>query len=198
MKREQLSSRIGNIDERLIQEAEQWRKPHKKNMQSILRKFSAMAAVLALMVCSGTVGAVAFGAETQETIVLEDIGLTLMLPDDWKGKYDVTLTEYGSYVVYSPQINKACGGNPDEPFTGGTLFSISAIDEAMTAEQFYASEWSMIVPCRYLFTTKDATYILYHVTDVQFTPDTLEEYRALESGVRDIRIIVDGLLVDAE
>ena len=99
MNQEQFSRRIGNIDDKLVQQAE--RIPHygRQRRQKWLRRFSAAAAVVALMVCSGAVGAIAFGKETivevpvePETITLADIGLTLILPDEWKGQYGVELS----------------------------------------------------------------------------------------------------------
>lgn len=59
-----------------------------------LRRLAAAAAVLVLMVCSFGAGAIFFPRETivevpaeQETIALDGTGLTLILPDEWKGKY---------------------------------------------------------------------------------------------------------------
>ena len=60
------------------------------------RRFLAAAAVLALMAASFTVGALAFSREVpveQETIELPGIGLTLILPDSWKGRYEVEKDE---------------------------------------------------------------------------------------------------------
>ena len=55
------------------------------------------------MICSGAVGAIAFSSETivevpaeQETIELEAIGLTLILPDSWEGKYGVEMDADGA------------------------------------------------------------------------------------------------------
>ena len=65
---------------------------HRKGGAYMARKIAALAAVIALMICSGAVGAIAFSSETivevpaeQETIELEAIGLTLILPDSWEG-----------------------------------------------------------------------------------------------------------------
>ena len=48
------------------------------------------------MMCSFGVGAVSFAKETivevpvdQEAIPIDEIGLTVILPDEWKGKYGV-------------------------------------------------------------------------------------------------------------
>ena len=43
-------------------------------------------------------------------------------------------------------------------------------------------------------TTKDGTYLLYYASDVQFTQETMEEYRQMESEISDIRFVVDNAL----
>lgn len=43
-------------------------------------------------------------------------------------------------------------------------------------------------------TTKDGTYLLYYASDVQCTPETMEEYRQMESEIGDIRFVVDNAL----
>lgn len=54
------------------------------------------------MVCSFCVGAFAFARETvvevpieQETLTIEELGLTLILPDSWKGRYALMQDELG-------------------------------------------------------------------------------------------------------
>ena len=96
MTSKQLSDRIGNIDDRLVQQTEQG--PNNGGQSQIQKKETvimrqkkgfkslvAVAAVIALMVCSFCVGAVAFAKEIvvevpveQETIEIEEIGLTLI------------------------------------------------------------------------------------------------------------------------
>ena len=72
------------------------------------RWFLAAAAVLALMAASFTVGALAFSREVpveQETIELPGIGLTLILPDSWKGRYEVEKDERESWCrVYARSV----------------------------------------------------------------------------------------------
>ena len=72
----------------------------------------AVAAVIALMACSFCAGAVAFAKEVvvevpaeQEIIEIEEIGLTLILPDSWKGKYAFEQdNDFKEYYVYNPAI----------------------------------------------------------------------------------------------
>ena len=59
----------------------------------------------------------------QETIAIEEIGSTLILPDSWKGRYafeqDNTFKEYH---VYNPAIRAAMGGDRETLLSGGMLF----------------------------------------------------------------------------
>lgn len=156
----------------------------------------SLAAALALMAVSFTAGAVAFGREAvpvQETLELPEIGLTLLLPQSWAGKYDMVKTAQGNYVVFSPEIKAAWGGSAEDPFDGGVLFYVVLVDEVMTAEQAAQSEWNFAAN-RYLFATEKGTYLLYYASDVQFPPEMEEEYRRMEQGIGDIRIVVSGLL----
>lgn len=200
MNQEQFSRRIGNIDDKLVQQAE--RIPHygRQRRQKWLRRFSAAAAVVALMVCSGAVGAIAFGKENivevpvePETITLADIGLTLILPDEWKGQYGVEMNEDGTgCAVYVKSIHDDSG-----PWAGeGYLFWIGAAssDGPLTPEELYA--WSP-TPCLYLFSTADRTYILEKHSDVQYDPNDPEQaalYTAMSQQIQDIVFIVDTQL----
>lgn len=202
MNEKQLSDRIGNIDDRLIQQAGQipnYARQHRKNGW---RRIVSMAAVVALMVCSGAVGALAFSKETiveipveQETIKIEEIGLTLILPDSWKGKYALEQNDdFMEYHVYNPAIREAVGGDSETLLSGGMLFYMKLWDEQLTKEQVDAGgEWSF-AKCEYIMTTKDGTYLLYYASDVQFTQETMEEYRQMESQISDIRFVADNAL----
>ena len=117
MKKEQLSEHIGNIDDRLVQQAEHIPNYARQHRQKGFKRFTAIAAVIALMVCSFTVGAVAFAKEIvvevpveQETIELKEIGLTLILPDNWKDKYALEYdADFKEYYIYNPDIREAMG-----------------------------------------------------------------------------------------
>ena len=202
MNEKQFSDRIGNVNDKLVQQAEQTPNYGREHRKRSIRQFVAIAATIALMVCSFTVGALAFAKETivevpveQETITIEEIGLTLILPDSWKGKYafeqDNTFKEY---YVYSPAIREAIGGDSEPLLSGGMLFYLKLWDDQLTKEQVDAGgEWDY-ARCRYIMTTKDGTYLLYYASDVQFTQETMEEYRQMESEISDIRFVVDNAL----
>jgi hypothetical protein len=207
MKTRQLSNRIGKIDDRLIQEAGQAGN-YRKGRHNMLRKVVSAAAVVALMVCSGAVGAVAFSKETvvevpaeQETLAMDDLGLTLLLPDDWKDRYEVvqgTFEANGSpmWTVCVKSIYDA--GETDEvgiPYTGMLFVVFRYADKPMSREEFEAGGIAGIG--RYLLATESGTYAIMYATDVEFDPADIEaavEYNAMAAEMKEIRIVVDNAL----
>lgn len=155
MNRKQLSEHIGNIDDRLVEQAEKIPNYKQQHSRKIIRRFITIAAAFVLMACSFSAGAFAFARErvveipiNQETITLDEINLTLILPDDWKGKYFVEKNGQ-NYVVYHTQIRKDVSKGLD-PFDGGVLFYIVCYEESMTPEQFVEKGYDF-VGYRYLF-----------------------------------------------
>ena len=202
MNEKQFSYRIGNVNDKLVQQAEQTPNYGREHRKRSLRQLVAIAATVALMVCSFTVGTLAFAKETivevpveQETITIEEIGLTLILPDSWKGKYAFEQeNDFKEYHVYNPAIREAMGGDSETLLSGGMLFYLKLWDEQLTKEQVDAGgEWDY-ARCRYVMTTKDGTYLLYYASDLQFTQETMEEYRQMQSEISDIRFVVDNAL----
>lgn len=159
-----------------------------------LRRLLAAAVVLALMAISFTAGALAFSREVpaeQEMIELPGIGLTLILPDSWKGRYGVEMNEDGSVCgVYVKMVHEA-----DEAV--GYLFWVGqAYDEPMTPAEL---EERSAIPCRYLFSTANATYSINYASDVEYDPEDPEEtqeYLQLWGEKDQIRFLVDGVLSD--
>lgn len=201
MNAKQLADRIGNLDDALIQQAQHTPNYARARRQDRARRLMATAAVLLLMATSFTAGALACSTETviqvpaaQEHLVLPDLGITFILPDDWHGHYALEATAMPeNYRVYCPEVRAAMeelSGIPDE---GGVLFYIVRIDEPLTPEQTENGQWSFAAN-RFLFATKDSTYLLYFASDVQFTPETEALYRKLEQQIQQIRIIVDNPL----
>ncbi len=202
MNKKQLSEHIGNMDDRLVEQAEKIPNYRQLHHRQTTRRFITAAAAFALMVCSFSAGALAFARETvvevpveQETITLEEINLTLILPDDWKGKYSVEKNGQ-NYIVYHPRIREGYG--TETAFDGGILFYIVCHEESMMPEQFVENGYDL-VGYRYLFSTSDKTYILYYPSDVQWNPENPEqetEYLGMEEEIEDIKFIVDNILVD--
>ena len=208
MNKKQLSEHIGNIDDRLVQQAEiipNYVALHRKKR---IRQLLATAAVLVLMFSSFSVGAIAFAREVpveQENVVLDEIGLTLILPDSWKGKYEViedvfvpnnsTMWEFCVKSVYDAQ---APADESGEVLYRGTLFYIfQYTNYSMSAEEFEQSGIAGIG--RYLFATENATYVILYTTDLQFDPENsvqMDEFNAMVQSEKEIRFVVDNILKD--
>lgn len=193
MNKEQISEYIGNIDDRLVEQAEQIPDYKRQYRQKRIKRFMAAAAIFVLMVCSFSAGAIVFAHE-QETVTLEEIGLTMILPDSWSGIYSVE-KDGQNYKIYNKEIRKKMS-NWSGTFEGGVLFNIVCYEEAMTPEQFVENGYDF-TDYRYLFSTKDSTYILYYASDVQWDPNDSEQetiYQQMASEIEDIRFVVDNAL----
>lgn len=203
MNKKQLCEYIGEIDDRLIEQAEHIPDYGRRHRKKIVRRLSAIAAAAALMICSFSAGAMAFAKENvvkvlvePETVSLEDIGLTMILPDSWKGKYSVEKKDR-NYIVYNEKIRESTRNSGDEYF-GGILFYIVCYDTPMTPEQFVKNGYDL-TGYRYLFATKNNTYILHYASDVQWNPEDPKQeaaYTEMSSQIEDIRFVVDHALVD--
>lgn len=210
MNKKQLSEHIGNMDDRLVQQAEQIPFYAALHRQKRIRHLLTAAAVFILMVSSFSIGALAFAREivvevpaAQESVTLEDIGLTLSLPEDWKGCYEViedTFVPYNSPMwefcvkpIYDAQTPADESG---ELFYRGTLFYLfQYTDASMSAEEFEQSGIAGIG--RYLFSTEHATYVIMYATDVQYDPSNKDQerlYQKMMSEIGEIRFTVNNIL----
>lgn len=141
-------------------------------------------------------GAVYTQSENPETVALSDIGITLLLPEDWKGRYGVDPPGKNCdfYSVYSTEAREAfCYANSLED-EGGVLFFIKKWDQRLTREEWRdpSGEWNY-ARNRYLKATEDGTYLLYYASDVQYTPETEDEYRQMYDEIDQI-MFVNGAL----
>lgn len=212
MNEKQLSEHIGNIDDRLVQQAEIIPDYAARHRRKRVRQLLAAAAALVLMVTSFSAGAIVFAREIiveipveQEKVVLEEIGLTLILPDSWKGKYEViedvfvpnnsTMWEFCVKSVYDAKTPTDESG---EVFYRGTLFYIFQYsDDCMSAEEFEQSGIAGIG--RYLFATENATYAIMYAADVQFDPENsvqMDEWNSMEQSEEEIQFVVGNILKD--
>ena len=192
MNERQFADRIGNIDGQLVEEA----RYRRRNRGGGLRRFLAAAAVLALMAVSFTVGALAFSREVpveQETIELPGVGLKLVLPDSWKGRYRVVMDEDTlGCDVYVKSIYEQEG----EWAEAGLLFGVYKeydypLSQKEIDELTPVSNW-------HFFSTPDATYVITYAGDVQWDPDDPKQeevFRQMRSEIDQIRFLVDGALV---
>ncbi len=185
----QFSNRIGNIDDQLIRQAGNARyekpRPRRRARVALL-----LAAAVLLMVCGCAVGAAAAGAVRQETVTLDGLGLTLILPDQWKGKYGVD--ENGLYVKSIHESEGAWSGS-------GYLFWIVKFrEEPMTPEEAAAS--APVTDYRYLMATNSGTYLLYYASDLQYDPsneEQTEEYETMMSEISQIQIVVNQIFPES-
>ena len=203
MKTEQLSRRIGNIDERLIWEAEEIPNYRKCQRKAKIRRAYFYAAMILVVISCVTLGAMVFANDEtakisadQEMVTLEHIGVTLILPESWKGRYAVEEVTYGKYEVYSTEVRKAYADAYGSDAAGGLLFYILRYDEQLTAEEVSDPNgdgpWNFAAH-RYIMTTSEGTYLLYYASDVEFVPGTESEeiYYEMEQEVHDIRFVID-------
>lgn len=109
MNPKKLSDCIENSDNRLVQQAQQIPNYAQQHRKKRLRSWTAVAACIALMVCSFCVGAFAFARETvvevpieQESLTIETLGLTLILPDSWKGRCALEQSEFSKVYQVNP------------------------------------------------------------------------------------------------
>ena len=197
MRKEEFFEVLGKIDGKYIKEA---KNNPKKSRNNLFKNLGAIAATIILMVCSFSVGALVFAREViveipkeQETITMEKIGLTMILPDSWNDKYAFEENEYGEYIVYNPNIREEFNRENNDVNSGGMLFYIKKWDEQLTEKQTrdINGEWNY-ARNRYIMTTKDGTYLLYYASDVQYTNETMDEYRTMESEISKIRFVVDN------
>ena len=213
MNKKQMAEHIGNMDDKLVQRAENVPNYAALRRQKGLRRLLASAAVFVLMLSSFSVGALAFARETivevpveQEKVVLEEIGLTLILPDSWKGRYEViedTFVPYNSamweFCVKSVYDARTPTDESGEALYRGTLFYVFQLaDYSMSAEEF--QETSGIAGIgKYLFATENATYAVMYTSDVQMDPNDPEqvaEWNALEQSMGEIQFVVNNILKD--
>lgn len=220
---ERLEAVYARLDSR-GQAVEKEEKPVKRKIFTLAR-VAAVAAVIALCLASMTVGALAFSTERvvevpkeQETIEIEDGGFSLILPDEWKGKYVAEVRD-GLCTVYVKSIYDWCmarEGFHDEngPILGQLFYVHRCYDEPMTKNEFYhRTPW----PAFFLLSTEDGTYGLTEPSDVRtYLPapiyyDSLdmddpevreqvaqtEEYEEMDGQIADILLEVDGKIVGA-
>lgn len=116
MNKKQFSEHIGNIDDRLIEQAGKIQYYAQRYHKERTRRFTVAAAVFILMAFSFSAGALVFARETvikvpvkQETVTLGEIGLTLVLPDTWKGKYAIEKRKIIIYFIIKRQGNLQMG-----------------------------------------------------------------------------------------
>ena len=195
MKREQLSNRIGNIEDRLVEQAENAPNFGRQQRNRNIRRMVSMAAVLVLMVGSFTIGAIAMAKETivyvekeQEIIKVGDSGITLILPETWKEKYGVE--QYGNEVIV---YHLATRESFDDGTYGGDLFRIFCIEERFPMDYVFP------YPGFTIAITETHTYVFNYPSDVQFdrnNPAAMTEYMELSDDIKNIEIVMNAQMLE--
>ena len=194
MKKERFAAVMGNIDEEMIAEANIPSAPKQRQYMK-WRRAASFAAIFMLMLCCFGAGAFSFAREKAEPqIEISEIGLTLLLPEEWQGHCAIEQINKTSYCVYSTEIRAAFSQTWETENSGGALFYISLWEQQLTKEQVDAGgEWDY-APCQYIMTTKDGTYLLHRASDVQFTEETQDQYRQMEKEISRIRFVIHEAL----
>ncbi len=197
MNERQFSDRIGNVNDQFVRQAEKMPNYRQEHRRRSIRQFATIAAVIALMVCSFCVGTLAFAEKIyvekkQEIIDISDFGISLVLPDEWAGKYGYDLFDNGDIEVYSLAVRE------DETDDGtnlkGTLFWVECIDGQFPMVFSYAQ------PGYTIATTATHTYRLVMASDVQYNSSNIhiaDEYLSLYDSIPQIRILLSDWLADA-
>ena len=207
MTSEQLSERIGNIDDKLVQQAERIPNYQKRHRRKRIGRLAACAAALLLMAGSFVAGVM---VEAHRTItrdpvgigvidLTDELGIHMLLPESWREDWDdgfgVEARQDGSYSIYSKEIRSACMASDDDDFIwGGILFSVARLSGQLTEEQVRETGEK---GCVYIAATRESTYMLYYEQDVQYTPDTEEKYLRMQAEVKDIQFIINEIARDS-
>ena len=210
---EDLDERLSRCLGVLPEKKEKEERPVKTHTRKIVNRIILAAAVLALMIACLAVGALAFSQERvvevpvareRQEIVMEDIGLTVVLPDSWKDRYFVKSTG-SECVVYCKAVTEYDRLHGDETALTdpkwGCLFAVRVGSETpMTPEEFAA--WTP-VPALYLFSTENGTYSLGFPSDVQvpspvvggeYAREAYDEYTAMFEDISSIRFDLAGVV----
>ena len=186
MKREQLSHRIGNIEDRLVEQAENAPNFGQVRRNRSVRRMVSIAAVLVLMVASFAMGAIALAKETvvyiekeQEIVTVGDSGISLILPDTWKDKYGYE--QDGNYLAVFHLATR-------ETFElGGVFFWIEYIPARYPMDYVYPEPGFTIA------VTETGTYRMTYTSDVQVdisNPEAWAEYDEMAALINSIEIVM--------
>jgi len=196
MKPNQFSHRIGNIEDRLVEQAENVPNFRRKRQNRSLMRVASIAAVLVLMVGSFAVGAIAMAKETiiyveteQEIIKVGDSGITLILPDTWKDKYGYEYSDsqssYSYLDVYHIATRESLGYD-------GKLFQVAWVEER------YPMDYRYPEPGFTIALTETHTYRMIYPSDVQVdinNPEAWAEYDELYADIKNIEIVMTSQML---
>jgi len=210
MKPTKFSHHIGNIDDRIIQQAENMPNYGHRHRNHSIRRILSVAAVVALMAASFAagvfvlakepetiyieVGEIVFVEKAQEIIIFDESGISLILPDWWEGKYEYEIYDSGvnqdGVYIHLMVYHSATRERLD--YDAGLLFGISFTGEFRPLDYIWPQPGFTVA------ITEHGTYVLLYPSDVQFDMDdpiSSAEYMALSEDVRNIEIVMSAELL---
>lgn len=140
------------------------------------------AIIIALMACS-FVGCSSAQETEQEPIVVGDSGISLIMPEEWAGKYGYDV-DGNSVTVYQLATRETLE-------EGGVLFRVDCLD------QIYPLDYVYPMPGYTIATTATQTYYFLMASDVQYdvtNEAVAEEYRTMSSSIGEIEILLTDWL----
>ena len=175
----ELAENMGNIDQRLIESAGQAPNYGRRRRTGRLRRTLALAAA-ALMTASFAAGALS-GDRGPETISIPGTGVTVVLPESWRGKCGYELQD-GSLGVYLRAART--GEGLDE---AGYLFTVECHEGSCDPAADFAARQYVIA------STPKETYFLILPSDVQYDPNNAavaREYLNMSQQIGEVQVLL--------
>ena len=180
----ELAENVGNIDQRLIEGAGQAPNYGRRRRTGRLRRTLALAAAAVLMTASFAAGALS-GGRGPETIPIPETGVTVVLPESWRGKCGDELQD-GSLGVYLRAVRR--GEGLDE---AGYLFTVECHEGSCDPAADFAARQYVIA------STPQKTYFLILPSDVQYDPNNAavaQEYLNMSQQIGEVQVLLSDWL----
>ena len=179
----ELAENVGNIDQRLIEGAGQAPNYGRRRRTGRLRRTLALAAAV-LMTASFAAGALS-GGRGPETIPIPETGLTVVLPESWRGKcgYDIQNGALGVYLRAA-----RTGEGLDD---AGYLFTVECHEGSCDPAAEFAARQYVIA------STPQKTYFLILPSDVQYDPNNAavaQEYLNMSQQIGEVQVLLSDWL----
>lgn len=176
----ELAENVGNIDQRLIEGAGQAPNYGRRRRTGRLRRTLALAAAAVLMTASFAAGALS-GDRGPETISIPGTGVTVVLPESWRGKcgYDIQNGALGVYLRAA-----RTGEGLDD---AGYLFTVECRQGSCDPAADFAARQYVIA------STPKETYFLILPSDVQYDPNNAavaREYLNMSQQIGEVQVLL--------
>ena len=176
----ELAENVGNIDQRLIEGAGQAPNYGRRRRTGRLRRTLALAAAAVLMTASFAAGALS-GDRGPETISIPGTGVTVVLPESWRGKcgYDIQNGALGVYLRAA-----RTGEGLDD---AGYLFTVECRQGSCDPAADFAARQYVIA------STPQKTYFLILPSDVQYDPNNAavaREYLNMSQQIGEVQVLL--------